>query len=54
MTDSEREKLEKKILQLSMAKNPTELREEISLLQNLQVLAKKVVDSPDQETKLWR
>jgi hypothetical protein len=53
MTDGEREKLEKKILQLSMAKNPAELREEISLLEDLQVLAKKVVDNPDQETKIW-
>ncbi len=53
MTDAERQKIETKILQLSMARNPADLQAEIAILEQLQSLAKRVVDDPSQETKLW-
>lgn len=53
LTESERNKIETKLLQLSMAKNPKELKEEIDLLQELQDFAGELKATPDQETKLW-
>ncbi len=54
LKESERNKIEDKLIQLTMSRNPKELKEEIEILENLQVHAKNVVDQPDQETKLWQ
>jgi len=53
LSEHERNKIEQKLLQLSMAKNPKELKEEIDLLRSLQDFAEELMDRPDQETKLW-
>ncbi|HME55221.1 MAG TPA: helicase-related protein [Candidatus Lokiarchaeia archaeon] len=53
LSESERNKIEQKLIQLSMAKNPEELKEEILLLQSLAEMALELTENPDQETKLW-